>query len=191
VLTHSSYIELVSSPSEALEVAERSSAEVAQCLRTDHDAPGPAAGVDKVRDEEANGALIHSIDGVHPELGPRVLETPDAPLVQLREGEECRRIDVLIEGAENDDLGATETCMRQLGCASRIGVGTDRQGREDEVVEQDEGVFEEILSDQRIHQRQRTTRGALSSGLSGRLTVASHSLKMQYQKSVPVQTRFL
>lgn len=64
-----------------------------------------------------------TIDDVDPELSSRVLETLDAALVELGEGEERLGVDVLIERAEDDD----------------------GERGEDEVVQQNERVLEEVL----------------------------------------------
>lgn len=64
-----------------------------------------------------------TIDDVDPELSSRVLETLDAALVELGEGEERLGVDVLIERAEYDD----------------------GERGEDEVVQQNERVLEEVL----------------------------------------------
>lgn len=87
-----------------------------------------------------------TIEGVEPELESCVLEALDTSLVQLRERQQSSSIDVLVEGSEDDDLGLEASAMNSFPTPAVRGCETYWQGREDEVIKEDERVLEEVLS---------------------------------------------
>ena len=52
---------------------------------------------DTVGDEEHHSRLVETVQHVHPELEPGVLETADTTDVQLREGQRSLGVEVLVE----------------------------------------------------------------------------------------------